>query len=123
MIGVIGAIATITGICITAYFINENNIKQKIREIRMNHLIETYRNLSLIVHRNPNDEIKIKLENAINDMQFLGSKKEIDAINDFLKNYKDGGDLMPALVAIRNDLRKELKLEDIISPIKFFRYH
>ncbi|RUA06668.1 MAG: hypothetical protein DSY43_01555 [Gammaproteobacteria bacterium] len=95
-------------------------IKNKQREISVSFLIEAYRKLENLAHR---DTISSDLESVIADIQLFGSKEQLllskNVSEGMVKNNK--ANLEPLLQNLRTDLRKELQLFKIDENIIYFR--
>lgn len=90
--------------------------REKRREVRIQYLLEAYRNLDDAVHRNDplTDERADSFERAIADIQLLGNGSQVALADKFCREFAsgDGADPGDLLEALRIDLRSELLLPD-----------
>ncbi len=100
-------------------------IKEKRREIAVEHLIYAHRILSNWVGHNLTPADQTNIEGVIADIQLLGSNKTISTLNEFLDCYKkdNSGNLTNLLDTLVSELRIELKMESINSKRIFFRFN
>ena len=123
--GFVTILVTISGWCIN----NQMNIARdelnKLREIRLQYLIQTYRSLALAVQRKPEAGSKYfrDMESAITDIQLFGTDKQIKGVEEFLKEFKEKskGNVDSILKDLRNELRKELRLSNVKGDVQWFR--
>lgn len=97
----------------------------KRRDLRVQYLIEAYRKLENNAGRiNALPEVRRAFESAVADIQLLGTRSQIDALLEFLQQFKDNpnGNIDPVLKLLRDDLRKELNLEKNVQPVHQFRF-
>ena len=121
----IPAVVTILGWAAVHSFNLRSDTIAKRRDLRVQYLLEAYRRLednAGRLHALP--EVKRAFESAVADIQLLGTKAQIDALLTFLTHFKDntGGSIDPVLKLIRDDLRKELNLEQSVKAIHQFRF-
>jgi hypothetical protein len=84
------------------------------------YLIEAYRRLSTATERKETDAAYFaSLDSAIVDLQLFGSADQIAAAQKFAKQLAEHRTAQ--LVELRDDLRKELKLERVGGPIVVLR--
>ena len=122
----IPAVITILGWAAVHSFNLRCDTVAKRRDLRVQFLLEPYRRLEDNAGRlNALPEVKRAFESAVADIQLLGTKTQIDALLSFLTQFKDdtGGGVETVLKLIRDDLRKELNLEQNIQAIHQFRFH
>lgn len=64
------------------------------------------------------------MESALADIQLFGSKKQVQLVEDFAKEFAQASSasLDPLLNSLREDLRKELGYEQIDSNVKWVRF-
>ena len=68
----------------------------------------------------------MKFEEAVSDIQLLGSKKQVELLHNALLEMSEGGSHLgvnDVLEELRIDLRKELALEPISIKAKYFRFN
>src|SRR5690606_39119543 len=96
--------------------------KNKQRELRINYLIEAWRKLEYASNRAGINPVEY-VEKPIADIQLFGTKKQINLTIKIANELaeKRGTNLIELLTELREDLRKELNLEKINTPIKVFR--
>lgn len=116
------AIITIVGWYIVHLLSTKRDRRNKQRELRINYLIEAWRKLEYASNRKEINATEY-VEKPIADIQLFGTKKQIELsikIANELAETK-GSNLIELLTELRQDLRKELNLEKIETPIKVFR--
>jgi len=90
--------------------------------MRVQYLLDAWRSLANATNRKDNSRSN-ELESAIEDIQLLGTDKQIKLAirfaEEFARNNK--ADLDELLNDLRSDLRKELKLEIAANRIKHLR--
>ncbi|WP_268846595.1 hypothetical protein [Flavobacterium aestivum] len=118
----ITALVTIFGWYIVHLFSAKRDRKNKQRELRVNYLIEAWRKLEYASNRKGVDA-KEYVEKPIADIQLFGTKKQIELTIKIANELaeKNGTNLIELLTELRQDLRKELNLQQIEMPIKVFR--
>ena len=118
----ITAVVTVIGWYIVHIFSSKRDKKNKQRELRVNYLIEAWRKLEYASNRKGIDA-KEYVERPIADIQLFGTKKQIELTIKIANELaeKKGANLIELLTELRQDLRKELNLEQIEIPIKVFR--
>lgn len=118
----ITAVVTIIGWYIVHLFAARRDRKNKQRELRINYLIEAWRKLEYSANRKGVNAIEY-VEKPIADIQLFGTKKQIDLTIKIAHELaeKQGTNLIELLTELRKDLRRELNLEQIDTPIKVFR--
>jgi hypothetical protein len=111
------------GWIIVHYFTSRRDRKNKIREIRIQYLIEAFRKIGLAAQREKADTFFSELESAFHDVQLFGSEKQINILMEFMDEYKEKktANIDLLLNELRNALRKELSLSPIKKGIKYFR--
>ena len=96
-------------------FTSAREYKSQQREYRVEFLIEAYRNLERAAQRNPIPPSCAKsIEEALGDIQLLGSPQVIEGARQVAMNLKTGSaDIMPLLKNLRSELRTELGLQPL----------
>jgi hypothetical protein len=123
---VLAALVVIIGWGVThrLSIIKEQNAKQ--RDMRIQFLLEAYRRLESAANRpEAGKNEQDKFESALADIQLLGTKSQIEELNQFLTDFNsaDGrASINPLLELLRIHLREELDLEKDIPGIKIFRF-
>jgi hypothetical protein len=94
----------------------------KRRDLRVQYLIEAYSRLSTATERRETDPAHFaSLDSAIVDVQLFGTSDQIAAAQTFVKHLAEHrtAQLVELLSSLRNDLRKELRLEHVEGPMWF----
>jgi len=95
-------------------------------DLKVEYLLKAYRSLSNAANREKSDEFALQFEEAVSDIQLLGSSKQIELLHQALSKKDDHGGhvgVNDVLEELRVDLRNELALEQISSKAKFFRFN
>ncbi|RWW99550.1 hypothetical protein [Flavobacterium cerinum] len=118
----ITSVVTMLGWFILHWFAKRRDIANKQKELRINYLIEAWRKLEYAANRNEFDKIEC-LEKPIADIQLFGTKKQISLAIELATAIVENQDsnLTGLLEELRGNLRKELNLEKVSTPIKIFR--
>lgn len=96
----------------------ESALEQERRNLRAKYLVEVYRSLELTAKNNLSKEEDDKFKQAVIDIHFLGTKKQIDLVQEYVTvkistanpeqfNLK----LLPLLDELRKDLHKTFDIE------------
>jgi hypothetical protein len=97
----------------------------KRRELRVQYLIDAYRSIESCTNRPglTKDQCHI-LESAMADIQLFGTVKQAKLAKDFIRDVAENqtGQADTLLEDLRDDLRKELKLESTPGDIVFLRF-
>ncbi|MBI1762651.1 MAG: hypothetical protein HYR56_14550 [Acidobacteria bacterium] len=99
------------------------DLQNKRREIRVSYLIEAFRK----IERGSIPEAKAykqeDFETAITDVQLFGSVEQVDLAHQFAEaaSKGEGASLDLLLLSLRNELRKELDLDEVTKPVRPFR--
>jgi|SRR4030042_4419177 len=111
------------GWIIVHHFTSRRDRKNKIREIRIQYLIEAFRKIGMAIQREKDDTFFGELESAFHDVQLFGSKRQINMLMEFMDEYREKktANIDMLLNELRDDLRKELSLSPIKERIKWFR--
>lgn len=110
------------GWIVSYIFKHRNDITNAKRNKRVDFLINTYLKLENCINRNPvlvgND-----LEAIMSEIQLMGKISQVKLVKKIANDIaeKHHADLEPLLFSLRNDLRKELKLEENKEKIQFLR--
>lgn len=99
------------------------DLANKRRELRVQYLIEAYRRLEFAGNRPLSRELAIDFERAVADVQLFGTPTQVQLAQEFALGFaaEHTHPLDPLLNALRQELRKELKLEPVPPPIKYLR--
>ena len=117
------ASVAIAGWFVAHRFSTDRDRANKQRDIRVNYLIQAYRDIGMAAQRPPNSEQFNKLESAFHDVQLFGTPAQLDKLQSAIVVWKtDGGaDMNDLLSDLRDDLRKELNLPKSDASLVFFR--
>ena len=97
----------------------------KRRELRVQYLIEAYRRLAIGANRKaPLSGHLDDIESAIEDVQLFGTAAQVEAAQELARAVAERGEALAdnLLTLLRDDLRKELRLEAIKSRRIFLRF-
>lgn len=99
--------------------------QNKLRDIRIQYLIDAYQCLANSSQRPPekNSPYFRQIESAVADIQLFGSKSQIEEVHQAISEYKKSAilPLDPLLIDLRNTLRTELNLPPIQEKVQWFR--
>ncbi|MFA6282570.1 MAG: hypothetical protein WCT30_04175 [Desulfurivibrionaceae bacterium] len=111
----------IFGWFIVNWLSSKREFNSKRREVRVQYLVEAYRSIASASNRREKttDEQKLKIEAAIEDIQLLGNERQLQALDNMI--VSDKNNFTEILEVLRDDLRKELELKKVTSPLKFYR--
>ena len=113
------------GWIVANYFNSRRDRATKRRELITNHLITTYKILTIdITQRDPSPERDYKLESAIAELQLFGSKEQIELTKKLTDDINHKQEfLMDELINnLRNTLRKELGLSLVQGNVRWLRF-
>ncbi|MDX8385113.1 MAG: hypothetical protein R8M11_01190 [Gallionella sp.] len=97
----------------------------KRKDLKVEYLLKAYRSLSNAANRTNTDEFGLQFEEAVSDIQLLGSPKQIKLLHKALSEMDSNGNhvcINDVLDELRVDLRRELALEPVATRAKFFRF-
>ena len=114
----VSSFITILGWVLVSILTSYRENKSRRKNIKIEYLVTAYRDISIFITREMNNcmtiEIHNKFEIACRDIQIYGSIKEIELLQDYLKNIsKKGYNVDPILNLLRDNLRKTLKLKKV----------
>ena len=116
---------TIIGWFVANQFGMAQNRINKRRELKVQYLVEAYRNLEAVSNRLSlsNEEQKV-VERAVADLQLFGTKAEVEAAQEFIATQAKEGiaSIANLLQLMRKNLREELNLEAVPHNLLFLRY-
>ena len=122
----IGAIAAIAVYYLSSRDLKRKDRESKKREIRLQFLIEAYRQLESNANRSPEEtwESVKKIESAISDIQLFGTRRQVGLAQDVAAKFAAGGEVLfnELLDELRRDLRSELALEPLPEGRKVLRF-
>ncbi|SOD18918.1 hypothetical protein SAMN06297164_1915 [Nitrosomonas ureae] len=101
---------------------NRDRINKK-RDLRVKYLIEAYQAIESACSRGENAPYRERLERAVGDVQLFGNSEQVQLAKKFSTDMESTtfGDPRSLLVALRDDLRRELNLEPVKGEIWHFR--
>jgi hypothetical protein len=121
----IASLVTISGWFVFDHLASDRTRRDKIRELRFEYIINTYRQLASAVQREPMPGSKYFrfMEAAASDIQLFGTEKQIEYLNEFLDEYErsEQGPADKLLFDLRADLRREMGLSKAAGIIRWFR--
>lgn len=110
---VVGVVVAVGG-----WLINEYFSRRAVRtNLRIEYLLSAYRRLDHASNREMTEDHEAALEEAISDIQLLGSKKQAEMAATFARQFAADrrADTEPLLDDLRASLRRELRLEPVPS--------
>ncbi|MCW3789580.1 hypothetical protein [Plebeiibacterium sediminum] len=108
---------------IVGYLLKQkNDIDNAKRNKRIDFLIKTYIKIENCIQRKPS-QVGKDLEDIVAEIQLMGNVQQVNLVKKFANDIseKNSADLEPLLISLRNDLRRELKLEKNNEKIQFLR--
>lgn len=107
-------------IAVVGWFITDalkrrSDLKSKQRELKIKSLENCYMILATTSNRPPSDEIAVKIENMISELQLYGNYEQIELIKKMVNDFKENSEVSydDMLISLRNSIRTELELEDL----------
>lgn len=121
---IITSIVTIVGWFIAYRFSVEKDRANKRKDLRVNYLIDAWRKLEFAVYREDYDRVEF-LEKPIADIQLFGNSRQVELAQKFANDMANNQEasLTELLLALREDLRKELKMSEVPNEIKHIRFN
>jgi hypothetical protein len=114
---IVGSTVVAIGWLVSHYFAVKRDHVNKCREIRLNFMLEAYRRIESIVgNRLATAEFSRGFEQAIADIQLLGTAEQIEELDRYMKDLRAApSGVGPArlLGMLRAELRKELGLAHV----------
>jgi hypothetical protein len=93
--------------------------------LKIEYLLKAYRTLSNAANRSNSEEFYLQFEEAVSDIQLLGSPKQVELLHTALSNMASSGNhlgINDVFEELRIDLRNELALAPISIKAKYFRF-
>ncbi len=120
---IIQCIITVIGWIVVYIFAIRQNIQIKKKEVTIEYLIHAWGKLEKASNRKDN-RYNTEIETAIADIQLFGTKRQIELAQQFAEEIARNKEssTLELLVLLREDLRKELKLERVPRKFKFLRF-
>ncbi len=120
---IIQCIITVIGWIVVYIFAIRQNTQIKKKEVTIEYLIQAWGKLEKASNRKDN-RYNTEIETAIADIQLFGTKRQIELAQQFAEEIARNKEssTLELLVLLREDLRKELKLERVPRKFKFLRF-
>lgn len=120
---IIQCIITVIGWIVVYIFAIRQNTQIKKKEVTIDYLIQAWGKLEKASNRKDN-RYNTEIETAIADIQLFGTKRQIELAQQFAEEIARNKEssTLELLVLLREDLRKELKLERVPRKFKFLRF-
>lgn len=119
----VAALVAVIGWAVAHYLSGQRDRKNKYRDIRTQYLITAYRTLFRVGVDRSIAKNAVECENAIADIQLLGTPKQILLAEKYTVKISSNGtaDLTDLIRELRRDLRNELDLEPVSDEIHFLK--
>lgn len=120
---VVSSMIVIFGWYIAHFFSTKRDHENKKRELRLEYLIKTYRDLGMAAAREPSSEYFNNLELGFHDVQLFGNAEQLKLLEEILQSHSrsGGADLEPLLNSLRTELRELLGQSKAEMELRFFR--
>lgn len=120
---IIQCIITVIGWIVVYIFAIRQNTQIKKKEVTIEYLIQAWGKLEKASNRKDN-RYNTEIETAIADIQLFGTERQIELAQQFAEEIARNKEssTLELLVLLREDLRKELKLERVPRKFKFLRF-
>lgn len=120
---IIQCIITVIGWIVVYIFALRKNTQIKKKEVTIEYLIQAWGKLEKASNRKDN-RYNTEIETAIADIQLFGTNRQIELAQQFAEEIarNEESSALDLLVLLREDLRKELKLERVPRKFKFLRF-
>lgn len=120
---IIQCIITVIGWIVVYIFAIRQNTQIKKKEVTIEYLIQAWGKLEKASNRKDN-RYNTEIETAIADIQLFGTNRQIELAQQFAEEIARNKEssALDLLVLLREDLRKELKLERVPRKFKFLRF-
>ncbi len=120
---IIQCIITVIGWIVVYIFAIRQNTQIKKKEVTIEYLIQAWGKLEKASNRKDN-RYNTEIETAIADIQLFGTNRQIELAQQFAEEIARNKEssALDLLVLLREDLRKELKLESVPRKFKFLRF-
>ena len=121
---IIQCIITVIGWIVVYIFAIRQNTQIKKKEVTIEYLIQAWGKLEKASNRKDN-RYNTEIETAIADIQLFGTNRQIELAQQFAEEIARNKEssALDLLVLLREDLRKELKLERVPKKFKFVSKH
>lgn len=120
---VIQCILTVIGWIVVYILALRQNTQIKKKEVTIKFLVQAWERLEKASNRQDNS-YNTDIETAIADIQLFGTKRQIELAQQFAKEIARNKEssTLELLILLREDLRKELRLEKVPRKFKFLRF-
>ena len=120
---IIQCIITVIGWIVVYILAIRQNTQIKKKEVTIEYLIQAWGKLEKASNRKDN-RYNTEIETAIADIQLLGTKQQIELAQQFAEEFARNKEIsaLELLILLRENLRKELKLEKAPRKFKFLRF-
>ena len=120
---IIQCIITVIGWIVVYIFAIRQNTQIKKKEVTIEYLIQAWGKLEKASNRKDN-RYNTEIETAIAFLQLFGTNRQIELAQQFAEEIARNKEssALDLLVLLREDLRKELKLERVPKKFKFVRF-
>lgn len=120
---IIQCIITVIGWIVVYIFAIRQNTQIKKKEVTIEYLIQAWGKLEKASNSKDN-RYNTEIETAIADIQLFGTNRQIELAQQFAEEIARNKEssALDLLVLLREDLRKELKLESVPRKFKFLRF-
>ena len=132
----ITVVIAVLGWLVGHHFTKKRNTSDKRRDV-VEHLIETYRTLTIVIFARPTDEsVDLHLEKVISNIQLFGTADHIELVHQLVERVSEGSTIfgradaitqehldsfLPLIDSLRKELRNELELKEVTDPFAFVR--
>jgi hypothetical protein len=119
----VSALVALLVTTLTHLFTGRRDRENKRREQRLNYLVSAYRALSKANHHPRLHEVGDELQQAIADIQLFGTPEQIRLAQQFARDLgtKQAADLDELFIALRDNLRAELRAEPVSGKLLWLR--
>lgn len=105
------------------YLTSRRDQANKRRDIRLDRLLKCYDALAKdIAHRNMGDKQKLEFENALTELQLIGTEKLIELASTFRVDDQTNGSILPIVETLRTEIRTEIGLPATNKDFMWFRF-
>jgi hypothetical protein len=106
----VSAVVAVTVVALTHLFTSYRERESKRRERRTAYLVAAFRSLSKATHRLRLYEVADELEQAVADIQLLGTPEQVRLAQQFANDLATtrNAEMNELLISLRDDLRSEL---------------
>ncbi|ETA26006.1 hypothetical protein SJDPG2_09395 [Porphyromonas gingivalis SJD2] len=120
---IIQCIITVIGWIVVYILAIRQNTQIKKKEVTIEYLIQAWGKLEKASNRKDN-RYNTEIETAIADIQLFGTKQQIELAQQFAEEIARNKEssALELLILLRENLRKELKLEKAPRKFKFLRF-